>query len=374
MARIQATRLTDQILIRAGPKYQELLANYFSPSPQFDESGDERPIEALSANTRSLLQKAASIRTEDHGSDTVGIRACIFALLDIYDANANRNLERLGVDAASLKKELEPIPDPPASDYISQFNNDTAHGSTDDLLNIEDEVNAFSRLAASRDVSPPLSIGVFGDWGAGKSFFMERMYAEIERIKNDDAHMNSPIFYTGIVQVRFNAWHYIEANLWASLVEYIFSELDRWLRTQRTPQNDPKYKGAHVDALFEQLATSRQLKLESYRDLIATRRDLRAAEKELDDARANNEQALQKAASQPLDNPWPSVVTTFLQHIGDDQKKSLKPAVDHLGLTELSNNLTGSANESSTTPERRPYAQELPQMHWSRALAQFPAC
>src|SRR5262249_31672026 len=32
-------------------------------------------------------------------------------------------------------------------------------------------------------------------------------------------------YYKNIVQVEFNAWHYVEGNLWASLVEHIFSNL-----------------------------------------------------------------------------------------------------------------------------------------------------
>lgn len=139
------------------------------------------------------------------------------------------------------------------------------------------------------------------------------MHAEVESIKRDEAHKNSQLFYTDIVQVRFNAWHYIETNLWASLVEYIFSELDRWLRNERDAQDHAKYDGPHVDALFEHLATSRYLKLESYRDLIATRRDLRAAEKELQEARRSNEDALRRAAARPLDNPWAAVAKDFLR-------------------------------------------------------------
>ena len=32
-------------------------------------------------------------------------------------------------------------------------------------------------------------------------------------------------FYKRIVQIEFNAWHYVEGNLWASLVEHLFENL-----------------------------------------------------------------------------------------------------------------------------------------------------
>ena len=50
------------------------------------------------------------------------------------------------------------------------FNSDAPEGR--DLLNVDREVEAFARLIASRKTATPLSVGVFGAWGSGKSFFM----------------------------------------------------------------------------------------------------------------------------------------------------------------------------------------------------------
>src|SRR5262245_45092827 len=49
------------------------------------------------------------------------------------------------------------------------FNTDAPEGR--DLLNVDREVEAFARLIASRNTTTPLSVGVFGAWGSGKSFF-----------------------------------------------------------------------------------------------------------------------------------------------------------------------------------------------------------
>ncbi|MDH3379667.1 MAG: P-loop NTPase fold protein, partial [Gammaproteobacteria bacterium] len=102
----------------------------------------------------------------------------------------------------------------------------------DDLLEIKDEVNAFSYVLASSAIKPPLALGLFGDWGSGKSFFMQEMYKKIASLadlskkqhKRKKAEAKSP-FCSNIVQIRFNAWHYLDSNLWASLVTEIFDKM-----------------------------------------------------------------------------------------------------------------------------------------------------
>lgn len=71
-------------------------------------------------------------------------------------------------------------------------------------------------------LSFPLSLGLFGDWGSGKSFFMRQLEKTIDEV----AKIASPGYCTQIVQIRFNAWNYIDTqNLWASLTSEIFEQL-----------------------------------------------------------------------------------------------------------------------------------------------------
>ncbi len=98
-----------------------------------------------------------------------------------------------------------------------------------DKLNIMPDVRAFARLMASKDLRPPLSIGVFGNWGSGKSFFMEKMEEVVKRL-TDSAKVGvegTNHYVKDIVQIKFNAWYYIDANLWASLVTHIFEQLSK---------------------------------------------------------------------------------------------------------------------------------------------------
>jgi len=103
----------------------------------------------------------------------------------------------------------------------------------DDLLEIKTEVNAFSYVLASRVIKPPLALGLFGEWGSGKSFFMREMQKKVNALgemKAEDANAkdngaaDTP-FCRNIIQIHFNAWHYLDTDLWASLVTEIFDKL-----------------------------------------------------------------------------------------------------------------------------------------------------
>lgn len=95
-----------------------------------------------------------------------------------------------------------------------------------DLLEVRRDAQAFSLVLASREVDPPLAIGLFGDWGGGKSFFMELMQEEIDgAVRRAASTPQTSPFLTNVVSIRFNAWHYLDADLWASLVTEIFDRL-----------------------------------------------------------------------------------------------------------------------------------------------------
>lgn len=133
-----------------------------------------------------------------------------------------------------------------------------------DRLDIGREVESLAMVIASRDVEPPLAIGLFGDWGVGKSFFINELHKRldgltteakrIEKVHDDslrppaaggntqmaaqaiedrEEHLREPAFWSDIAQIDFNAWHYADQNLWASIVVRIFDGLAEYLIERR---------------------------------------------------------------------------------------------------------------------------------------------
>lgn len=89
-----------------------------------------------------------------------------------------------------------------------------------DQLGVAPYVSMLATVIADRETPLPLSIGVFGAWGSGKSYFMAMLRDRIDRLAGTDAR-----YCTEIVQIGFNAWHYTDSNLWASLGDEIFRQL-----------------------------------------------------------------------------------------------------------------------------------------------------
>jgi O-acetyl-ADP-ribose deacetylase (regulator of RNase III)/flagellin-specific chaperone FliS len=113
---------------------------------------------------------------------------------------------------------------------------DSASG--EDALGIEKEVAALAETLLLRDVETPLAVGVLGGWGSGKSFVMYLMLKEMMRIrslpvrKGWDAGEEEP--YVGhVYPIEFNAWTYAKSDLWASLMQTIFMELNKQLTMEQ---------------------------------------------------------------------------------------------------------------------------------------------
>ena len=124
-----------------------------------------------------------------------------------------------------------------------------------DLIDFDRFARPFASLIADQNLSLPLAIGVFGQWGAGKSTFMELVEKYVQSLSTRARYQNASGFSAGIVQIRFNAWHYSDVSLWASLVEHIFAELDKSISA---------HAGADAAArLLNRLATPQQLTLEA---------------------------------------------------------------------------------------------------------------
>lgn len=90
-----------------------------------------------------------------------------------------------------------------------------------DQLGVAPYVSMLATVMADRKTPLPLSAGVFGEWGSGKSYFMGLLRDQITTLAGSD----NTQYCDEIVQIGFNAWHYADTNLWASLGDEIFRQL-----------------------------------------------------------------------------------------------------------------------------------------------------
>jgi hypothetical protein len=190
-------------------------------------------------------------------------------------------------------------------------------------------------------VKPPLAVGLFGEWGAGKSFFMEKMR---ERVAELTARP-TPRRNLKVVQIRFNAWHYADTSLWASLAIEIFERLadpepvdstirEKWL----TDQGDPKR--ADREQLLAQLETYRAAKaaLDSERVRLETER--RALEDRRKKASQERHDAVERAALTDIAGELAK---------NPEVRQAVGRISNALGLTPAVEELTGLATELRTT-------------------------
>ena len=122
----------------------------------------------------------------------------------------------------------------------------------DDYLEIMQDVNAFARVIAAKSFEPPLAIALFGKWGSGKSFFMGKLKEQIIDLSETKTQ---GIYCKGIVHIHFNAWSYVDSNLWASIVTKIFEELNEYI-SENSKSNDEKQ--AIEKQLTEQLSIAKE--------------------------------------------------------------------------------------------------------------------
>ncbi len=190
---------------------------------------------------------------------------------------------------ASYADRASPVP-------LTSFSADVY--TDEDLLGIDRSVDALALLIASTRTVTPLAFGVFGPWGSGKSFFMRHLQKRIVRIRDDeqariDAWIakraartaqpeDAPLYFGQVAQVEFNAWHYNEGNLVASLVEHLF----RNLRISPT-ESDQELAQRRADML-------RQLKVLNS-DLKTVDETISTAQANLSQAKADVERASQQA-------------------------------------------------------------------------------
>ncbi len=211
---------------------------------------------------------------------------------DQKEVGARALLESLGIDIPSFRNEVSDFVENFARDRLVGFDADVGRGALLDVLGIDLQINPLAALIAAHSTEPPLAIGVFGEWGSGKTFFMDRLKNRIEKISNGANASGLPQsqlpFYKHIVQIKFNAWHYAESNLWASLTEHIFSELN-------LSGNDVSQEQERDDRrkeLVEQIDLLKAQEVEAADRIRLAEDELRKAQEELKQAKARADQRI----------------------------------------------------------------------------------
>lgn len=114
-----------------------------------------------------------------------------------------------------------------------------------DRLNIATEIGSLAETIVLKDMNPPMVVGILGGWGSGKSFVLHLMEERLQEIRcervpvtaDGGAAADSDFPFVGHPYViRFDAWTYAKSDLWASLMQTIFLELERQLTLEQVLQ------------------------------------------------------------------------------------------------------------------------------------------
>lgn len=144
---------------------------------------------------------------------------------DLYAENLRiSSVDELFVNEDSSKEPVSTIPTYQKKETIAGLVSDSDKGT--DYLDIQKDVSAFARVVSAKSFEPPLAIALFGKWGSGKSFFMRKLQEQITKLSS---HKEDGIYCEGIAHIHFNAWSYMDSNLWASIVTKIFEELNGYI-------------------------------------------------------------------------------------------------------------------------------------------------
>jgi len=112
-----------------------------------------------------------------------------------------------------------------------------------DSLDVEAQAKIFTSLMIAENVKPPFAIGLLGDWGVGKTFFMRLMQENISAVSGKQAALeNRDGSVSRAAQIEFNAWHYVDSDLWASLASHLFDGLSEELREKDEKVEDIRRK------------------------------------------------------------------------------------------------------------------------------------
>jgi hypothetical protein len=232
------------------------------------EIGERRALEGTQLEMTNKLEKELAETTSQSSSDTTASAQDTEEEQNI-DETAELTPEQIAERAIRLQAAI--AANLLANNRSQAVFNDKAQG--EDQLGIKNEVEALAETLLLRDVEPPVAVGVMGGWGSGKSFVMYLIDQYVQRIRaqrvkkgwadSDDPSSSLrtgdpkiPVFVGHVYQIHFNAWTYAKSNLWASLMDTIFSCLNRQMQLERllahrefSPDKPPSKEEIHASMM-----------------------------------------------------------------------------------------------------------------------------
>lgn len=199
----------------------------------------------------------------------------------------------------------------------------------DDPLGRAPDALAMAELICHRNAPLPLAIGLFGNWGSGKSTFMGMLEAAINRtaeLGDKVRDQGQPAFVQNVVHIRFNAWHYADQNLWASIGTHIFEQL-----VSQASERKNWLQHLQLNGLIQRLETVR-----SVEDTAATTID--DTEKRKTRLREDIE-ALETQIALKKDAIKSAAGTALKQVLADGLDQRVREASAKLGLKDVTRNV-----------------------------------
>ena len=201
--------------LRPFQEYQEKLQEY---KQVFSEAIDkENPLNKTTLDDLKHYQEVLGLRDEN------------IALIQTEGLSNNVQEPVITATTEINKNELSGSPQTPI------FKIGGLRGAGNDLVEAEDQlgfkhyVAAFADLIESPYTKPPLTIGIFGSWGMGKSFLLEHIIRELNRryrSRHQEKSSTKPSI-PRVYVVEFNAWEYSCAEvIWPGLVRKIMNRLE----------------------------------------------------------------------------------------------------------------------------------------------------
>ena len=170
---------------------------------------------ALVAQALAMLGESFSMPDVKAMLDSIGASESEFSNLMsqgiLIQGDAGLRFENRIIYEYLLK--LNELRRPISVDQSAKAINDTV--KSDDALDFQSYADAFYDLIENS--TPPLTIGIYGEWGTGKSFILNLIKKKIEAKKNKN-----------LITVEFDAWTYnANEHLWIGLVQKVFDGIKK---------------------------------------------------------------------------------------------------------------------------------------------------